>query len=336
MRVSAKEVDRTSEEVSGWRQAEEQAAVRALMRASGEVKRALGEDGRAGPSSSEGAQRLRTAFSSLHSWAGWQQSEPALMSVDAGKVRSPQQSREADKGLEWFECRLGLIGPAREHSQAPTFYVGGAHGVQEVEGLFRLLAAAWRMGGRGKRRLVFCADGAEWIWRRVALWFPEAVQVVDIYHVGEHVGSAAAACWGENSPKARRWKQQARAMLLAPGGPARIRQKLRHELEHGQPVDRQKLQTEYNYLHEHRDRMPYAKLHAEGLPVGSGAMESGVKQVSTQRLRLPGMMWTRQGADRMVALRAAHLSGILPDTIARQHAQLWAQATRRTPDALPA
>ncbi len=334
--VSAKEVDRTTEEVAGWREAEEHTAVQALMRPSSELKRALGEDGLAPPSSAPSAQRLRAAFSALHAWDGWQAGEPALLSVDAGKVRSPEQSREPDKGLAWFECRLGLIAPAREDSRAPTFYVGGAHGVQDVDSLFRLLAAAWRMGGRGKRPLVFCADGAEWIWRRVALWFPEAVQVVDIYHVGEHVGSAAAACWGESSAKARQWKRQARAMLLEPGGPARILRALQRELAHGQPADRETLQTEVNYLYEHRERMPYAKLHAAGLPIGSGAMESGVKQVSTQRLRLPGMMWTRQGADRMVGLRAAHLSGILPATIARQHERLWQQAAANHAGALSA
>jgi hypothetical protein len=321
--VSAKEVDRTTAEVSGWREAEEQAAVRASMQPASSLKRALGEDGEGPPSSAASAACMRSALGSLHSWEGWQEAEPALVSVDAGKVRSPEQG---ENGLDWFECRLGIIAPAREGSRAPTFYVGGVHGVRDVDALFRLLAAAWRMGGRGKRRLVFCADGAEWIWRRAALWFPEAVQVVDIYHVGEHVGSAAAACWGETSARAREWKRNARTMLLKQGGPQRILQVLARELQHGEPADREKLQTEYNYLYEHRERMPYAQLHAEGLPIGSGAMESGVKQVSTQRLRLPGMMWTRHGADRMVSLRAAHLSGILPATIARQHAKLWTQA----------
>jgi hypothetical protein len=46
---------------------------------------------------------------------------------------------------------------------------------------------------------------------------------------------------------------------------------------------------------------------AEGYPIGSGTIESGVKQYK-HRLAGPGMRWSRAGASRMFAIRSAVLN----------------------------
>ena len=53
--------------------------------------------------------------------------------------------------------------------------------------------------------------------------------------------------------------------------------------------------------------MQYAQFRAAGFPIGSGGVESGVKQFK-QRLAGPGMRWSRPALDRMVVLRSAVLS----------------------------
>jgi predicted RNA-binding Zn-ribbon protein involved in translation (DUF1610 family) len=310
--VSAKEADRTAQEVSQWRKAEEDAAIAQAFAdaASWALERACAPP----------------APPALEDWRDWSSEEVAVISTDGGKVRSPEVG---ENGLDWYECRLGVIASANEKSRAHKVY---AAGVVDADGIFDLLAATWRSRLAERCRALFIADGAEWIWRRVGLYFPECEQVLDIYHAAEHVASAAAALWGEDSQHAKDWRTHARDMLLAINGPKRVRRKLLAGWLSGNAVDPHALHKEIRYLFRHRRRMPYQALKEQGLPVGSGVMESAVKQVNTARLRRPGMKWTKQGADGMLRLRSAHLSGALFDTISRRHASLQQLAQRYQPN----
>jgi hypothetical protein len=304
--VSAKEADRTAQEVAQWRKAEEDAAMARTF--------------------DDRQTQHPAALPALHDWQKWSAEEVAVLSVDGGKVRSPYY---AQSGLEWFECRVGVIASAEERSRAHKVYVGG---IVDADGTFDLLAAAWRSRPVAQGRVLFISDGADWIWRRVGLYFPQCEQVVDLYHVAEHVASAAVACWGEDSEEAKEWRKHARDMLLTVDGPKRIRRKLLAVLLRGKALDPLTLRREIRYLFRHRRRMPYATLKAQGLPVGSGVMESAVKQVNTARLRRPGMKWTKEGADNMLRLRSAHLSGALTDTVSRRHTSLQQLARRYSPN----
>ncbi len=53
--------------------------------------------------------------------------------------------------------------------------------------------------------------------------------------------------------------------------------------------------------------MQYHTFSEEGYPIGSGTVESGIKQFK-QRLTGPGMRWTRQAAEHMLIIRAAVMS----------------------------
>ena len=59
---------------------------------------------------------------------------------------------------------------------------------------------------------------------------------------------------------------------------------------------------------EHTARMDYPAFRARLFPLGSGAIESTVKNVLQQRQVLAGMRWTREGAHWVVNLRALHRS----------------------------
>ena len=52
-----------------------------------------------------------------------------------------------------------------------------------------------------------------------------------------------------------------------------------------------------------------AKFRAEGYLIGSGVVESGCKQIVSQRLKLPGAQWSLDGAILTAKARAAWLSG---------------------------
>lgn len=61
------------------------------------------------------------------------------------------------------------------------------------------------------------------------------------------------------------------------------------------------------YFVTHQRRMQYAAFRADGYPIGSGGIESAVKQFK-QRLTGAGMRWSRAGAERMVCIRSAVLT----------------------------
>lgn len=61
------------------------------------------------------------------------------------------------------------------------------------------------------------------------------------------------------------------------------------------------------YFERHQRRMQYLEFREEGLPIGSGTVESGVKQFK-QRLCGTGMRWRSENADRMLVIRSAVLS----------------------------
>jgi len=301
--VSAKEVDRTAREVAGWRAEEEKALVDA----------AFGD--RACRARVEGIDPLEST-PNLYPMQGWKPDTPALISVDAGKVRSPVKGPE---GLLWFECRAGIIAPADGNRTGSKTCVGGIHSPDE---LFDRLAAAWRRGDNAHRLCIFSADFGNWIWNRARFYFPNAIQVLDIYHAGEHVSSAGNAYWGRDSDCAKAWKSRCRERLMQKGGPRTLLHTLMRMLRAGNAADPEELRKEFRYLYQNRHRMPYFEHHEKGLPVGSGAMESTIKQACISRVRQAGMKWTRNGAHAVLGLRCAKLSGTLIQTTDRKHKSL--------------
>ena len=63
-----------------------------------------------------------------------------------------------------------------------------------------------------------------------------------------------------------------------------------------------------HYFETHQARMRYLDFQEAGLPIGSGSVESEVKQFK-HRLTAPGMRWSRPGVERMIPIRPAVLDG---------------------------
>ena len=60
----------------------------------------------------------------------------------------------------------------------------------------------------------------------------------------------------------------------------------------------------YSYLATRKDQLKYAEAIAEGLPIGSGEIESAHRYVAQKRLKLPGAWWLVAGGWWLVAGRA--------------------------------
>ena len=62
------------------------------------------------------------------------------------------------------------------------------------------------------------------------------------------------------------------------------------------------------YLRKHRQRLPnYAHYHRLGIAIGSGSVESTIKQIGA-RVKIVGAMWKPENVPHILRLRCAYLN----------------------------
>lgn len=149
-------------------------------------------------------------------------------------------------------------------------------------------------------------DGAKWIWHLVQEHFSDSWQVVDWYHAKQHLYAAANLVLGEGSPTAAQWVKEMRTPLYQ-GQIWQVVQGIR-DLAAEYPSQQKALEKEATYFENNKRRMQYLEVRDAGLPIGSGMVESGCKQFGA-RFNGAGMRWSREGAERLIPVRAAILSG---------------------------
>lgn len=165
--------------------------------------------------------------------------------------------------------------------------------------------AARRQFEQASRRVVL-GDGAPWIWSIASELFPGAVQIVDRYHVNEHLGLVGKAIYGAGTDLAEQWTHQRCSDLKAGNIEAVLAALSCHpSLKEARDCKR--------YIRTNRKRMRYDLFHSAGLCTSSAVVESGCKRAIGLRLKQGGMFWTVTGANAILALRCCRLSGRFED-----------------------
>ena len=222
------------------------------------------------------------------------------------------------RGEDWKELKVGCFFKVE---QAPTLdpetmdWIDLAHArkLSYVSHLGGPEPFGKKMWTESKRRAWHKAsdtqvvgDGAVWIWNLVADYFYDAHQVVDWYHATEHLAAAAHLAFGEGAPEASRWFKQQETPLFQ-GHADRIAQTIL-DLADQRPNAKEKLQDQAGYFTHYHHRMQYLDLRSDGWVIGSGMVESGGKRFK-DRFAQAGMRWSRIGAERLLPVRAAYMSG---------------------------
>ena len=128
--------------------------------------------------------------------------------------------------------------------------------------------------------------------------FPEAVQILDLYHLKENVYTYAKHKFAQDEKKVVPWAEH--IINLLEKGKADDVLKLLPEDEK-LPVGIVNLRT---YISNNIDRIDYPKYKHKGYFVGSGAIESANKVILQRRLKQAGMRWSVNGAQAVLSLRA--------------------------------
>jgi hypothetical protein len=154
--------------------------------------------------------------------------------------------------------------------------------------------------------IVFVADGAAWIWNLVGLYYPQAVQIVDWYHAAGYLEPIAKALYGTDQQQLQQWLDETRTLLWE-GHVQKVIATCSKLVDH--PQAGEAAQKALTYYSNNQHRMDYARFREAGYMIGSGTVESGCKQIITQRLKRSGARWTETGARLTAKARAAWLSG---------------------------
>lgn len=179
-----------------------------------------------------------------------------------------------------------------------------------------------RRGADHVRQLTILGDGAPWIWNIASSTFPEATQIVDLFHAREHLHDLARQLEFMLGDRKDDWLT-ARLEDLDYGDIDAICNAARIYPLTG--VKKDELDTALGYFEHNAPRMRYLWFRSRGLFAGSGLVESACKAVIGQRLKLSGMRWTIRGADAIATLRCQQAS--------RPADRIWPQHHNQTPAA---
>lgn len=142
--------------------------------------------------------------------------------------------------------------------------------------------------------LVCLGDGHDGIWNLFAQIGPDIqrVEILDWYHLVENLGRVGGSQQRLDAVEACLWKGD-----------------IEGAVKHFDDWPHERSERFIAYLQKHRHRIVnYSYYQAEGISVGSGKVESTVKQIG-QRMKLSGAQWDKNNVPQVLMQRCAYLNG---------------------------
>lgn len=260
-----------------------------------------------------------------------------VLQLDGGryKQRIPnKQGRPTAKGRKGFKTAWkepkGFIIYVLDEQGRPDKSVRALADftTDDADELMRLIQASLKAYGIAEAiELSVCADGAHWIWNRVAQ-LKEAMtragyagpfyEVLDFYHAVEHLGALSQLPGrGWSKHRRRHWLTRQRRRLLRGerdevlaaidklGGDVSKRKRKDFERE-----------REY-FAGDNFERIRFGLFEHNNIPRGSGAIESLIRRVVNQRVKGNGCFWLQEHAEIIMHMRAQMKVGRFDQMILR-------------------
>ena len=214
---------------------------------------------------------------------------------------------------DWKEPKLLIlyvVGDDGRPSQTWAPIIDGT--LRGPEAVFALLLSyARQIGLNAADKVLFIADGAPWIWRRLqrliaalGLSPTQVLGLIDFYHAAKQLSDAVKLRrW--SATQRTRWLNRTRGLLKR----ARVDEVITalRELCRGRTAG--KFRTHLNYFLKNRHRFAYTTMVGLGLPRGSGAVESAIRRVINLRIKGASIYWLPESVDAILLLRSFYKSG---------------------------
>jgi len=180
-------------------------------------------------------------------------------------------------------------------------------------------------------KVVFCGDGAPWIWsdvvslcERMKLDMTKVHQVLDYTHAKQQLGKLLDYVGKKGGSKRqkgkldRKWKN-----LLWNGQIDELKTEIENDCKGNRKVAA--LKKWRMYFKKNQDRMQYQAFEGQNIPCGSGSVESAIRRVINLRLKAAGTFWKIGMAEVFLFLRSQLISGrwsIMMRNVTRQMARM--------------
>lgn len=249
------------------------------------------------------------------------QNQRVVISVDGGrsKIRLNKKGRKNPKtnrhGFigEWVEPKLLTIYVVDEQGKkvkTQDIPITNDGTYEDYKGFLPILEMHLvRLGISQAKQVILIADGAEWIWKHIPpllekLNSPkETYQLLDFYHVTERLQKFADVAFSDESER-KQWFKQARKTLKKSQALTVIRQMDEFIAKAtGERCQTMVIQRNYLLRAYREGRLKYAQVSAQKLPIGSGAIESLIRQVVNLRIKGNSKFWLKNNAEIMLHLR---------------------------------
>jgi len=236
--------------------------------------------------------------------------------VDGAKLRTSERrrkrkgSRKQHFSEQWREAKLGVIYRLNRQGRLDR----GRRYVATLGNRDAFAKSLWDRiecsGADRAKEVVWLGDGAPWIWGLKDEILPHAVEILDFVHAKEHLHQVCRAVYGAGK-RGSIWLDRQIEQVLH-GDAAKVTEELiRLGKRLGRPPkkaadqdSRKVVADNIGYFQTNASRMDYRTYRERGYPISSGVVESGCKQIVTQRMKMTASMsWTEAQAENVLQLR---------------------------------
>lgn len=258
------------------------------------------------------------------------------LAVDGGRCNlrwTTYKGRKRKSGwpgykTEWKEPKLLIIyvldeaGRKVTRTDIPLVADGTLVGLEQFMKILEM--HLHQLGIAQAESIVLLGDGAKWIWHNVPDLLsqlgcqPEQItQILDNCHATQHLYKLGEALFGPTAGKA--WAKQWAKKLKAGKATALVNE-INYLLNKKIAKDQETAQTESIFFLNHleKGRLDYAYFKEQKLPIGSGVVESLIRQVVNLRLKSSGKAWLEKNAEAFLHARcqwAVHKWSDFCDTV---------------------
>jgi len=230
--------------------------------------------------------------------------------VDGAAINTRKKD---EKGSTWRENKLALVFSStdlRTRRDGITQdilrkeYMPCLGSVEEFK--HYLFECAVRNGYGRYEQTIIVSDGAAWIRNMGEELFPDALQILDFYHLAENIYGFGKYLFQGDEKRYTPWAEALIGLLRNSRS-----EEVLHQLE---PYQGKTLPpgvvNPFTYIQHNKNKIDYAEYKRLGYYIGSGPIESGNKTVVQKRCKQAGMMWNEPNAQDMVTLKSKEESGI--------------------------
>jgi hypothetical protein len=242
------------------------------------------------------------------------------MEVDGASLHTRQDD---SKGNITKENKLGMVFSTdnirwwldkhgtRKHEILKREYSSYIGDSEEFSKLF--FSTAIRNGYGRYNKTILLSDGATWIRTMKELYYPDAQQILDFFHLKKHIYEFAEQLFNKDQDKSSTWTNEICSIFKHDSALEAIKQIKKAS----NASVKSHLDSLLLYLDNNKSNIDYVSYLKEGYFIGSGAIESSNKTVLIRRMKFGPMRWHLQSAQAVVTLLAKYRSGLWMTDVAK-------------------